>query len=105
MANVEGMKPMIQITLSRVAGASNFRQVALHEGKVVGAGKAPFLNACRWLVENGYSSDVLVECRWEGSGMVSFSGPLSSFIKWTVKENEKHGPSLVEWRPYEIGER
>ena len=96
---------MIQIALSRVAGASNFRQVALHEGEVVGTGKAPFLNACRWLVEKGHPKDALVECRWEGSETISFSGPLSSFINWTVKENERHGPSLVEWRPYELGER
>lgn len=91
---------MLQIVLSRDAGPSKFRQVALFAGSIAGTGRAPFLSACRKLIEMGHDPAAIVECRWEGSNTVSFSGPLERFAKWTVKENETGGPVFTKWKPF-----
>lgn len=92
---------MLQIVLCRDAVAGKFRQVAKFKGEIAGKGKAPFLNACRKLIEMGHAETERVQCRWEGSTVVSFEGQLGEFAKWTVSENENTGPRITRWKPFE----
>lgn len=91
---------MIEIVISRVEGASKFRQVATFEGRVLGNGRTPFFEACRALIAEGKNPDEYVTMRWDGKETVSFAGRLKTFADRTVHESDKTGPKIAKFVPY-----
>ena len=73
----------------------------VHEPAIAVHSKAAFYDACRKLAELGHG-DAALQAHDERGRKTIRATKISAAAGWTVRENEKHGPTMFPWRPFPV---
>jgi hypothetical protein len=76
-----------------------YRYAARLNGRLLCISRTPFLSAARVLLDEGVDPETVLTSTREGSDTVSLRSTLGEAAKWTVLENERHGPKRVRYSP------
>ena len=75
-------------------------QVSVDGRVILQRSYVPSLDACRYLVAEGYSGVIEVWAEGEDHRPRMTITSIEKAAKLTVQENERHGPKVVRYEPY-----
>ena len=100
-----GSPAVYQVVLERIGtGVRGDRWRVTYAGIViVESSKVPEFDAARYFTALGLTG--ILETRHAGSAIVSMRLDIETAARLTVIENEKIGPKLGRWRPFDLTQR